>query len=171
MRCKNCQEKSYTGKENTPLGKGYSASVEKIGKKMRGRDGNMYIVKKYKNGKRWIKLSKGRKSSPRGALSPNEIRKFLDEAEEICPGMKEKLLNAEAGDAELDKYLIGKLMEKNNDWIREKFLNKLRHVTDEEGERLCDYGLVFRQMIGYPDDWTAANSDDLNRFIDEWEDI
>ena len=70
--CKNCPSPPakgyyYTGQENTPLGKGYSACFEPVGKKMRGRDGKMYVVKKYKNGKRWTKLMSKtkRNTSPR----------------------------------------------------------------------------------------------------------
>lgn len=70
MKCKNCDEKYYTGKENTPLGRGYSASVEEVGIKMKGRDGKMYVVKKYKNGKRWTS-SKIRHTSPRANAAPN----------------------------------------------------------------------------------------------------
>ena len=76
MRCKNCDGKYYTGKENTPLGRGYSAAVEKVGTKMRGRDGKTYVVKKYSNGKRWVHVSsqgspkpKGRKTAPKGLFS------------------------------------------------------------------------------------------------------
>lgn len=65
MKCKNCEGKYYTGKENTPLGKGYSASVEKVGKRMKGRDGNMYEVVKSGKGKRWLKVTSKRKTSPR----------------------------------------------------------------------------------------------------------
>ena len=61
--CLNKRGKYYSGKENTPLGKGYSASGEKIGTKMRGRNGNMYEVVKYRGGKRWQKV---RNVSPRG---------------------------------------------------------------------------------------------------------
>lgn len=74
MKCKNCDEKYYTGKENTPLGRGYSAAVEKVGTKMKGRDGKMYVVKKYKNGKRWTS-SKIRHTSPRAnaVLNNNQM--------------------------------------------------------------------------------------------------
>jgi len=66
IKDKNIKDKNYTGKENTPLGLGYSAMGEKVDKRMAGRDGNMYIVKKYKNGKRWTKvISSSRKRSPR----------------------------------------------------------------------------------------------------------
>lgn len=39
MKCKNTNDRSYTGNENTPLGRGYSAAVEKVGTEMKGRDG------------------------------------------------------------------------------------------------------------------------------------
>ena len=66
MRCKNCEDKYYTGKENTPLGRGYSASVEKVGTRMRGRDKRTYVVQKYSNGKRWVAVSSiKRTTSPR----------------------------------------------------------------------------------------------------------
>lgn len=67
MRCKNCDGKYYSGKENTPLGRGYSAAVEKVGTKMRGLDKKTYVVKKYSNGKQWVHVSSSgtRKTSPR----------------------------------------------------------------------------------------------------------
>ena len=55
--CKNYKSKTYTGKENTPLGKGYHAEGEKINKIMKGKDGNMYKVIKTKSGKRWLKVN------------------------------------------------------------------------------------------------------------------
>ena len=63
--CKNHKTKTYTGKENTPLGKGYHAEGEKVKKTMKGKDGSMYEVIKTKNGKRWKKLTKGNMKSPR----------------------------------------------------------------------------------------------------------
>jgi len=49
--CKNNLKKHYTGDEPSPKGLGYCASGEKEGKTMKGKDGNMWIIK---NG-RWIK--------------------------------------------------------------------------------------------------------------------
>lgn len=56
--CKNNPKKSYKGTEPSPKGLGYCASSEKIGEKKKGKDGNMWQVKKISNGKRWIKLNK-----------------------------------------------------------------------------------------------------------------
>jgi hypothetical protein len=61
-KCKNDEESSYTGKEPSPKGKGYSAKKEKIGTKKRGRDGNIWIVKKRVNGiKSWARFSTKKK--------------------------------------------------------------------------------------------------------------
>lgn len=68
-KCLNDPSKRYTGKENTPRGKGYTASAEKIGKKMKGLDGKMYVVTKLNKTKKWTKL---KSSSP---LSPMTRRK------------------------------------------------------------------------------------------------
>lgn len=51
MYCKNNPKKTYTGLEPSPKGLGYCASVMKENTIMKGRDGNMWVIK---NG-RWIK--------------------------------------------------------------------------------------------------------------------
>jgi len=62
--CINIGSKRWKGTENTPLGKGYSASGEEKGKRMMGRDGNMYYVQLLANGnKRWRLVT--RSGSPR----------------------------------------------------------------------------------------------------------
>ncbi len=78
-RCKNCPPPPhkgcyYTGKENTPLGRGWSARYEESGKRMKGTDGKYY----QSNGDRWVKVvSKGkRNTNPRGALYNGIRQKF-----------------------------------------------------------------------------------------------
>jgi hypothetical protein len=71
QNCKNSKNKTYTGKENTPLGMGYHAEGEKLDKKMKGKNGHMYKVNKIKSGKRWFKikaLSSPIKRTSRGDL-------------------------------------------------------------------------------------------------------
>ena len=55
MKCKNNPKKSYKGTEPSPKGLGWCASGESIGKKRKGKDGNMWIVKKTKTSKRWVR--------------------------------------------------------------------------------------------------------------------
>ena len=56
--CKNDPKKKYKGDEPSPKGLGYCAHAEKEGIKKKGKDGNMWEVKKVKNGcKRWIKIN------------------------------------------------------------------------------------------------------------------
>ena len=68
--CKNTKRKTYTGRENTPLGRGYHASAEKIGSVMQGRDRKKYKVIKTKSGKRWQAINKKISQSPRKIKSP-----------------------------------------------------------------------------------------------------
>ena len=58
-KCINYPSILYTGKEDSPKGRGYCARGETIGTIKRGRDRKMWIVKKDSiNRKRWAKVSK-----------------------------------------------------------------------------------------------------------------
>ncbi len=62
--CKKDPKSSYKGDEPSPKGLGYCAHSEKIGTKMKGRDGNMWIVKETSSkSKRWVIMNhkKGKK--------------------------------------------------------------------------------------------------------------
>lgn len=67
-KCLNDSKKRFTGKESTPLGKGYTASSEKVGKKMKGTDGDMYVVTKNGKNKRWTKIN-SRKKNPMSPMT------------------------------------------------------------------------------------------------------
>lgn len=58
-KCLNNPKKTYKGTEPSPKGFGYCAGEMKVGEKKKGKDGNMWIVKRVKNGsKRWMKTDK-----------------------------------------------------------------------------------------------------------------
>lgn len=77
MKCHNDSNKSFTGKENTPLGRGYSACAEEEGKRMRGKDGKTYEVKKYSNGKRWVSVVSSKKKASSPSRKKKTARGFL----------------------------------------------------------------------------------------------
>lgn len=54
--CVNNDNYSYSGREQTPLGLGYAAECEEVGKKMNGRDGKTYIVSVKNNKKIWMRM-------------------------------------------------------------------------------------------------------------------
>ena len=55
--CKNNNKRTYKGTEPSPKGFGWCASGEKVGKKKKGKDGNMWIIKTISSGsKRWVRL-------------------------------------------------------------------------------------------------------------------
>lgn len=58
LPCKNDKTKMYTGDEPSPKGLGWCSNKEKEGKIRKGRDGNMWIVRKLENGThRWVKYN------------------------------------------------------------------------------------------------------------------
>ena len=61
-KCKNDSSRSYKGTEPSPKGFGYCGHAEKVGKRMKGKDGKIWIVVKNKNGiKKWTRF---KRSSP-----------------------------------------------------------------------------------------------------------
>ena len=57
-KCINNNTKTYKGNEPSPKGLGYSACSEEIGKTMKGKDDNLWIVKLISNKqKRWYKIN------------------------------------------------------------------------------------------------------------------
>ena len=56
--CINDKSKRNTGNEPSPTGIGYSSTPFRIGTKKKGRDGKFWLVKKYNDQKRWVKVAK-----------------------------------------------------------------------------------------------------------------
>jgi hypothetical protein len=56
-QCINDPNKSYTRNEKSPKGLGWCAYSEKVGTKMIGRDGKVYVIKKTKNHRKIWSLS------------------------------------------------------------------------------------------------------------------
>ena len=70
-KCKNAETGTYKGTEPSPKGLGYCARGEKVGKKKKGRDGNMWEVKETKKGTaRWVKITKTNKSAEKKSVVP-----------------------------------------------------------------------------------------------------
>ena len=68
-KCKNNPSRSYKGTEPSPKGLGYCASGESIGKKRKGYDGKMWIVKEVKSGSgRWVKVGNSGISERKGKI-------------------------------------------------------------------------------------------------------
>jgi len=76
-KCKNSSTGTYKGTEPSPKGLGYCARGEKLRKKKKGLDGNMWEVKKTKNGiDRWVKITKTKKSVKKSAKKKSTTKNF-----------------------------------------------------------------------------------------------
>lgn len=118
MKCKNCDDKYYTGEENTPLGRGYSASVEKVGTEMKGKDRKMYVVKKYKNGKRWVRISSASKQkNPQGWFDWGKRKKKTPIPEHVEDSIEDERLKTQER--------IGTLIDRGTDAQLEEMERRL----------------------------------------------
>ena len=61
MNCKNNESFQYSGKEMSPLGLGYCADAENLGKEMVGKDGNLWVVRAPKGIKLWARVTEEEK--------------------------------------------------------------------------------------------------------------
>ena len=77
-KCKNDPTRSYKGTEPSPKGLGYCAHGMNEGDKKKGKDGNMWIIKKVKNGSlRWIKYKKEKKNKEEKNNEKFDCSKFV----------------------------------------------------------------------------------------------
>jgi len=84
--CFNAPEISFSGKENTPQGLGYAASAEMVGKMMKGRDGQVYMVIVKNRDKTWKKVpedmaSRMTKEMPLLSKVVSDLKETLDSVE------------------------------------------------------------------------------------------
>ena len=125
--CKNNKTKKYTGKENTPLGKGFHASGYKEGKRMKGKDGNFYKAK----GKRWQRIKKENKRTNRGIgysdlsvedkeqmiRAQEEHRRInemkLDESNDLCDFLIKSLASADYTPRDFLQEIMKKVVEED----------------------------------------------------------
>lgn len=73
MKCKNDPKRTYKGTEPSPKGNGWCAHAEKVGKKRKGKDKNMWIVVQTKTSKRWSLVS--HKPSKRKASTLSQTKR------------------------------------------------------------------------------------------------
>lgn len=75
-KCKNSDKGTYKGTEPSPKGRGYCAKGEKVNKKMKGNDGNMWIINETKKGvKRWVKFTNNKLNSTKKSKKIKSVKK------------------------------------------------------------------------------------------------
>jgi hypothetical protein len=111
-KCINDLNKSYIGNEPSPKGLGFCAHAEKIGTIKKGKDGNMWIIKKTNNLiHRWIKITDkiisekktNDKQNPDNKLDCTKFVEYID------PRTKHTIKGLE-----LKKGFINQIFELNN---------------------------------------------------------
>ena len=162
--CKNVKNKTYTGKENTPLGKGYHASGEKIGTFMKGRDKNIYKVVKTKTGKRWQKISdKSPKRSVRGLWSSIKGPETLEDIDSQIEALKARKRQIEEGfEEDFEKFTQEDVIEIKREMAREQLKENLEKIKELENEF---WGRKNKKEIQTKIDELKRVNENLNKYI------
>jgi hypothetical protein len=107
-KCLNDSKKTYKGDEPSPKGIGYSATIEEVGKIMKGKDNNLWIVKLISNGqKRWIKntLRTNKEELKSEDITTNN-KKLVEIEENIIDDKKFDKLQQIPGDSTQDLKIV-----------------------------------------------------------------
>jgi len=130
-KCKNSSTGTYKGTEPSPKGLGYCARGEKIGKKKKGLDGNMWEVKKTKNGiERWVKITKTKKSVKKSAKKKSVKKSTKKSKKSVKKPVKK-----------ISKRPIGNLTAKNI------IVHKNNKVFKNNKLTISNNNLVYLQMF------------------------
>ena len=157
-RCKNANTGTYKGTEPSPKGLGYCARGEKIGKKKKGLDGNMWIVKETKKGiARWVKITKldksvvKKKSAKKSATKKSAKKKSAKKKSATKKSAKKKSAkkksakkkSAKKKSAKKKSFKYPTLLEqmKDNPWMKDIL------VKVANNETLTEYDKGLFEMI------------------------
>ena len=146
---------NYTGNEPSPKGLGYCARHESLGTKMKGKDGNMWIVQERANGSRaWIKFIENKSNKDKFIENKSNKDKFIENKsnnkksknQKLNAGKNEKSNNNKSNKG---KTIKGFTMKKwNNLIVNGKVNNQItkNQITKEQMEiyeTLMKMGPVF----------------------------
>ncbi len=82
-KCLNDATKTYTGKEENPKGLGFSASGEKVGTVMKGKDGKDYKVHETKTCLKWVLVEPEKTPKTKSNKPKEETPSIMDEEPEM----------------------------------------------------------------------------------------
>ena len=158
-KCKNDPKRTYKGTEPSPKGLGHCAHTEKVGKKMKGKDGNQWIITQTKKGvKRWSKINGTKKEIK--SIKTTESKK-LTETLKIkkslikIPNYKlpnENLLNNYLTNIDLNDFTeIIKFLKLKKTFTNDDIIKKLTSKTlhNKIIKKLINYKKIPLSIINY----------------------
>ena len=179
FKCKNSDKGTYKGTEPSPKGRGYCAKGEKNNKKMKGNDGNIWIINETKTGvKRWVKFTKKSKinksikksKNPKNPKKSKNSKKSIKKNKSLSENLKQMT------NIEVKKYLnkLPKYIENStnyslwksdlgpNEWYYDKYdydiilkilkdgLDKLFKVKIKKNNKNKTYEFTIERKKKYP---------------------
>jgi hypothetical protein len=143
----------YTGKEPSPKGLGYCAHLRAAGTRMRGLDGNMWIIKVDKNGRRSWKKSTTVTFAPRKQISKRPTKKrsppiiynikrahSMKEATDALKALQKIMRDDDEYQEMMDRYMNGPVQKRIYYPQKKLIVSPLRNLRDTSKK-----GYVFGQ--------------------------
>lgn len=161
-KCINNTAKSYTGREPSPKGLGYTASSEKVGKKMKGTDENIWIVTQTKTCLKWIKEKNNIKidTNLNTKSEPKSEPESESEPEPKSDSESNFTINFDNLDRSFYEYvyfpITSKIKIENETGLEEKFGGSVPFFI--EGETWPEYNKIPMTFFGQIKDPRKKNS-------------
>ena len=141
-QCKNSNTGTYKGTEPSPKGLGYCARGEKLGKKKKGRDGNMWEVKETKKGTpRWVKITKTEKSNKKVSVLPKKKSTKKSTKKTVKKSTKKSTKSVKKPVKQKSKRPIGNLT------VTDIIVHKNNKVFKNNKLTISNNNLVYLQMF------------------------
>ncbi len=159
-KCLNDATKTYTGKEDNPKGLGYSASGEKVGTVMKGKDGKDYKVHETKTCLKWVlvepeKTPKTKSNEPKEKIpsimdkEPEMKFEYGDDPEFIYSDafLKEKEYKGYLNLFERIKKFNPSYLDRHENSFAKFFFENLMNLSNEEEMKHFFYEEVFIPIV------------------------
>ncbi len=175
MPCKNDPEYQYSGKEQSPLGLGYTAEGEAVGTVMDGRDKNKWIVG-VKNGvKVWSKIPASSPPTPKkeepvmpaGSDSPVKASASDDITKEITAAIKDVAITPKKKATAPKKTVTKKIKDAD----AEKDASDTASTTSSKGKRaVSDFNIYMKYRLAQlkEEGGTSTHRERFSQAASEW---
>ena len=160
-KCKNSSTGTYKGTEPSPKGRGYCAKGEKLNKKMKGTDGNMWIISETKTGvKRWVKFTNSKLNSTKTSKKIYKTKQQKTKikgpknivSNTLLKYHKKAVAKKSKTKSKTKSYSISEKLKKMSNVEVRKYLNSLpRYVENSTNYSLWKSGLG-------PNEWHYDNN-------------
>lgn len=166
--CINDPSYTYTGKESSPLGLGYSANAENVTASMKGRDGTMWRVSMKNGVKVWTRVPTDATSEPLQREEPVIVEETEKPKKKVVRKKKVESEETPSAPEEVQQPEITPVVEEP----KKKVTRKKKDDTSSEGEKKprkpTNFNLFMKYRMKYMDSAGMNHKEKFSKAASEW---